>query len=97
MSILDTRYGGMLVHHETRDTGGMFDARLGVEQLPAPTESGNKFRAFVVDWHGGVQRFRPTFEEAMGELERLQLRLPVSNTTVEVSDGSGYDQSTNYR
>lgn len=75
MSNVHARYGGTVVWTEARDTGGMFPATVGVEELPPNLSATNKFRAFAIDWHGGVQCFRPTLEEAKGEVERLLNRL----------------------
>jgi len=66
------RYGGKVVYSERRDSGGMFNDTLGVEELPAEVNTPNKFRAFASgSWGGGVQCFRPTLEEAKAELNRL--------------------------
>lgn len=67
MNNFNARYGGTIVYETTRDSGGMFDACLGVEQLPG----GERYRAFVIDWHGGVQCFRGNLEDAKAELNRL--------------------------
>lgn len=75
MTTLDARYGGTIVYTARRDTGGMFDARVGVERLPFVTKSGNEYRTYAADWHGGVQCFRPTLEEAMSEIDRLLRKL----------------------
>lgn len=57
-------------HKEMRDSGGMFDAEIGVQEVT--TTKNNRFRAYVAgSFGGGVQCFRDTEEEAMKELGRL--------------------------
>jgi hypothetical protein len=56
-------------YEDRRDTGGMFDAEVGVQEVT--TTGSNRFRAYVSDWHGGVQCFRDTEAEARAEIERL--------------------------
>lgn len=61
------RFGGVTVYEEKRDSGGMFDAQLGVEQVGT-----ERFIPWVVDWHGGLRGpEKKTLDEAKGELNRL--------------------------
>jgi len=66
------RYGGVVVHTERIDSGGMFDDTLGVEELPD-----GRFRAFASGGFGGggVQCFRATLDDAKRELGRLHEKL----------------------
>lgn len=60
------KFGGEVVYEEKRDSGGMFDAQLGVEQV------GETFIPWVSDWHGGLRGpAKETLTEAKGELTRL--------------------------
>lgn len=66
MAILP-RFGGVTVYEEKRDSGGMFDAQLGVEQV-----SPHGFIPWVSDWHGGIRGpMKPTLEAAKADLTRL--------------------------
>lgn len=70
------RYGGTIVHSETFDTGGMFNWKRGVEELPETSGRQLRFRAYVqTGWGGGAQCFRATRDQAVAELERLTARL----------------------
>ena len=51
---------------EKRDSGGMFDAEVGVYR------DGDGFVAFIYDWGGGIRsRIHPDVETARGDIDRL--------------------------
>lgn len=61
------RFGGVTVYEETRDSGGMFNAQLGVEQVGT-----ERFIPWVSDWHGGLRGpEKRTLAEARADLTRL--------------------------
>lgn len=58
------------VYQDFRDSGGMFDAEVGVQEVT--TTKQNRYRAYIAgSFGGGVQCFRDTAEEAKAELPRL--------------------------
>lgn len=60
----------LVVWRETRDSGGMFDAEVGV------WKDGDSFVAYVLDgWGGGVQSGKhPGEAAARGDIDRLWRR-----------------------